>query len=214
MLCRLTLRRAGTRGFATTRAAAASFPDHEILPLAALSPTMEFGGVASWVKAEGDEINAGDVVLELETDKATLDFEAQDDSFLARILVEAGTSDLPVGTPLAVLVENEGDIAAFANATAADFADDGGSAAAEPAAAEPPPPPAAPTPAPAVVAAAPAPTPAAPRPAGNVDVILSSDRYGTSMRSSTLSSFLLEQQAAYVAKYGSTGLEVPAVAEE
>jgi len=47
-----------------------------------------------------------------------------------------------------------------------------------------------------------------------VDVILSSDRYGTSMRTSTLSAFLLEQQAAYVAKYGSTGLEVPAAAAE
>ena len=101
-----------------------SWPDHELLPLAALSPTMEQGGVASWVKQEGDAISAGDVVLELETDKATLDFEAQDDNYLAKILVPAGTSDLAVGTPLAVLVEDEADIAAFANATLADFAQD------------------------------------------------------------------------------------------
>ena len=50
--------------------------------------------MAAWVKAEGDEINAGDVVLELETDKATLDFEAQDDSFLARILVDVSVFDV------------------------------------------------------------------------------------------------------------------------
>jgi pyruvate dehydrogenase E2 component (dihydrolipoamide acetyltransferase) len=231
MYCRHALRRApaaasggALRAFGSrTRPLAApssSFPDHEILPLAALSPTMEFGGVASWVKREGEAIHAGDVVLELETDKATLDFEAQDDSFLARILVEAGTSDLPVGTPLAVLVEDEADIAAFASATAADFALADGSAAEQATAAAAAPEPAAAAAEPVAVAAptpvapAAAPTPAAPRPAGDVDVILSSDRYGTSMRTSTLSAFLLEQQAAYVAKYGSTGLEVPAAAAE
>ena len=56
-------RTAPRRGIATTRAAAASWPEHELLPLAALSPTMEQGGVASWVKKEGDEISAGDVVM-------------------------------------------------------------------------------------------------------------------------------------------------------
>lgn len=58
----------------------------------------------------------------IETDKATIDFEAQDDAFLAKILVPAGTSDIPCGTPLAITVEDESDVAAFANATAADFA--------------------------------------------------------------------------------------------
>ena len=67
--------------------ASAEFPSHEILPLAALSPTMETGGVARWLKEEGDAIKAGDIVLEIETDKATVDFEAQDDAFLAKILV-------------------------------------------------------------------------------------------------------------------------------
>ena len=138
--------------------------------------------------------------------------------------MEAGTSDLPVGTPLAVLVEDEADIAAFASATLADFAEgDSGAAAPAPAEAEPveapaaeavAPPPAAASPAPAPPAQA-AQTPAAPRPAGDVSAILASDRYGNSMRTSTLSAFLLEQQAQYVAKYGKTGLEVtPAGAEE
>ena len=214
---------AARRHITSTASARADWPSHEILPLAALSPTMERGGVANWVKKEGDEISAGDVVLELETDKATLDFEAQDDSFLAKILVEAGTSDLPVGTPLAVLVEDEDDIAAFAGATLADFEGSSSESAVESApAAEsvsepdtaaaptPTPPPAAPAgPAPAV-----APTSIIPKPAGDVDSKLSSDRYGTSMRTSTLSAFLLEQQAEYVARFGSTGLEVPKEAEQ
>ena len=117
------LRRAAPwRGVSSTPYVEKDWPDHELLPLAALSPTMEKGGVANWVKQEGDAIAAGDVVLELETDKATLDFEAQDDSYLAKILVPAGTSDLAVGTALAVLVEDESDVAAFADATPADFA--------------------------------------------------------------------------------------------
>lgn len=150
------------RGFQSSPAICADWPDYEILPLAALSPTMEQGGVANWVKQEGDEISAGDVVLELETDKATLDFEAQDDSHLAKILVPAGTSDLPVGTPLAILVEDAADVAAFANATPADFdlsipaATTTEEPAAEPAAA-----PAAAAPAAAAAAAAPVGPPAA-----------------------------------------------------
>jgi pyruvate dehydrogenase E2 component (dihydrolipoamide acetyltransferase) len=94
---------------------ATEYPPHEILPLPALSPTMEIGGVANWIKKEGDAIMAGDIVVEIETDKATVDFEAQDDAFVAKILVDGGTSDLPVGTPIAVLVDEESDVAAFAN---------------------------------------------------------------------------------------------------
>jgi pyruvate dehydrogenase E2 component (dihydrolipoamide acetyltransferase) len=97
------------------------YPPHEIIAMSALSPTMEFGGIARWVKHEGEGIGAGDIVVEIETDKATIDFEAQDDTFLAKILVPAGTSDLPVGTPLAITCEEESDIAAFANASADEF---------------------------------------------------------------------------------------------
>ena len=120
MLARLARKSTSTNRVAFQRWFA-SFPPHEILPMAALSPTMEFGGVARWVKQEGESIIAGDIVAEIETDKATIDFEAQDDSFLAKILVPSGTSDVPVGTPLAITVEEESDIAAFANATSADF---------------------------------------------------------------------------------------------
>ena len=74
---------------------------------------MEFGGIARWSKKVGDPIIAGDILVEVETDKATVDFEAQDDAFLAKILINEGTSDLPVGTPIAVLVEEEEDVAAF-----------------------------------------------------------------------------------------------------
>lgn len=58
---------------------------------------------------EGDAIAAGDIIVEIETDKATVDFEAQDDAFLAKILLTDGTSDVAVGTPMAVLVEEEAD---------------------------------------------------------------------------------------------------------
>ena len=94
---------------------ATELPPHEIVPMPALSPTMEFGGIAKWTKTTGQEIGAGDILVEIETDKATVDFEAQDDAFLAKILVEAGTSDVPCGTPIAVLVEEESDIPAFAD---------------------------------------------------------------------------------------------------
>ena len=93
----------------------ATYPTHEVVPLPALSPTMEMGGIAKWSIKEGDAIAAGDIIVEIETDKATVDFEAQDDAFLAKILLHDGTSDVAVGTPMAVLVEEESDIAAFAN---------------------------------------------------------------------------------------------------
>jgi pyruvate dehydrogenase E2 component (dihydrolipoamide acetyltransferase) len=87
----------------------------------ALSPTMERGTIASWSIAEGGEISAGSPICEIETDKATVDFEAQDDGFLAKILLPAGTQDVPVGTPIGVSVEDASDVAAFASTTAADF---------------------------------------------------------------------------------------------
>ncbi|KAJ8577575.1 hypothetical protein ON010_g1635 [Phytophthora cinnamomi] len=68
-----------------------SLPDHEIVGLPALSPTMEVGTIAKWNKQEGDLISAGDVVCEVETDKAVVDYEATDDSYLAKILVQAGS---------------------------------------------------------------------------------------------------------------------------
>mmetsp|Transcript_8636 Transcript_8636/g.11297 ORF Transcript_8636/g.11297 Transcript_8636/m.11297 type:complete len:246 (+) Transcript_8636:77-814(+) len=97
-----------------------SYPAHQILPMPALSPTMVQGNVAQWMLKEGDEIEPGSVICEIETDKATVDFEAQDDGFLAKILQLDGAKDIPVGQPIGVVVEEKEDIAAFANFTIAD----------------------------------------------------------------------------------------------
>jgi len=72
----------------------------------ALSPTMETGTLASWNLAVGDNVRSGDVIAEIETDKATMEVEAVDDGILAAILVEAGTENVAVGTPIARLAED------------------------------------------------------------------------------------------------------------
>ena len=69
----------------------------------ALSPTMESGKLAKWLKAEGDTVRSGDVVAEIETDKATMEVEAVDEGVLARILVPGGTENVAVNTPIAVI---------------------------------------------------------------------------------------------------------------
>lgn len=71
----------------------------------ALSPTMEHGNLAKWLKKEGDQIKAGDVIAEIETDKATMEVEAVDEGKLAKILVKEGTNDVPVNSLIAVLIE-------------------------------------------------------------------------------------------------------------
>ncbi|MBA4790122.1 MAG: pyruvate dehydrogenase complex dihydrolipoamide acetyltransferase [Rhizobiales bacterium] len=130
----------------------------EIL-MPALSPTMEKGNLAKWLKKEGDSVKSGDVIAEIETDKATMEVEAVDEGVLAKIVVPEGTSDVPVNQLIAVLAAEGEDVKAAA-------AGAGGKPAAAPAAAAPAPVPAAPAPAaaaPAPVAApAPAPVPAAP----------------------------------------------------
>jgi len=65
------------------------------------------GNIASWNKKEGEEIAAGDSIAEIETDKATMDWEAQDEGFLAKIILGEGTKDIAVGTPVAIVVEEE-----------------------------------------------------------------------------------------------------------
>ncbi len=81
----------------------------EIL-MPALSPTMEEGNVSKWLKNEGDKVAAGDVIAEIETDKATMEVEAVDEGVLGKILIEAGTEGVKVNTPIAVLLE-EGESA-------------------------------------------------------------------------------------------------------
>src|SRR5260370_7025018 len=74
----------------------------------ALSPTMEKGNLAKWVKAVGDRIRSGDVLAEIETDKATMEVEATDEGTLGKILVPEGTADVAVNTPIAVIL-SEGE---------------------------------------------------------------------------------------------------------
>ena len=81
----------------------------EIL-MPALSPTMEEGTLAKWLKKEGDPIKAGDIIAEIETDKATMEFEAVDEGILGKILVSEGSQGVRVNTPIAVMVE-EGESA-------------------------------------------------------------------------------------------------------
>src|SRR5271167_2225119 len=69
----------------------------------ALSPTMEKGNLAKWLKKEGDAVKAGDVIAEIETDKATMEVEAVDEGVLAKIVVPEGTADVPVNDVIAVL---------------------------------------------------------------------------------------------------------------
>ncbi|MGG7644389.1 pyruvate dehydrogenase complex E1 component subunit beta [Rhodovulum sp. YNF3179] len=92
----------------------------EIL-MPALSPTMEEGTLAKWLVKEGDEVKSGDILAEIETDKATMEFEAVDEGTIGRILVSEGTEGVAVNTPIAVLVE-EGESADDVAASAASAA--------------------------------------------------------------------------------------------
>src|SRR3712207_8513672 len=74
----------------------------------ALSPTMEKGNLAKWLKKEGDKIKSGDVIAEIETDKATMEVEAVDEGVLAKIVVPEGTADVPVNQLIA-LIAGEGE---------------------------------------------------------------------------------------------------------
>src|ERR687897_2689587 len=83
------------------------------LKMPALSPTMEEGTLAKWLVKEGDTVAAGDLLAEIETDKATMEFEAVDEGTIARILVPEGTDEVKVGTVIA-LIAGEGEDSAAA----------------------------------------------------------------------------------------------------
>ncbi|XP_010312582.1 dihydrolipoyllysine-residue acetyltransferase component 1 of pyruvate dehydrogenase complex, mitochondrial isoform X1 [Solanum lycopersicum] len=87
-------------------------PPHLILDMPALSPTMNQGNIFKWRKKEGDKIEVGDVLCEIETDKATLEHESLEEGFLAKILAPEGSKDVAVGQPIAIMVEDENDIEA------------------------------------------------------------------------------------------------------
>lgn len=96
------------------------FPEHTVINMPALSPTMTQGNLVSWSKLVGDQLQPGEAIAEIETDKATMDFEFQEEGYLAKILVEEGTKDIPVGKPIAVYVEESDSVSAFENFTAED----------------------------------------------------------------------------------------------
>jgi len=148
-----------TNSFLEQRTWFSSYPDHEVVGLPKLSPTMDSGSIASWNLNEGDEFGAGDVLCSVETDKATMDFEAQDEGVLAKILVPAGPNEIPCGAPILITVEETSDAAAFKDYVVEDT----GSGTVEEAAPEPvtPPPPPPPSPAPTAPAAARTPPPLA-----------------------------------------------------
>jgi pyruvate dehydrogenase E1 component beta subunit len=132
----------------------------------ALSPTMEKGNLAKWVKGEGDKVKAGDVIAEIETDKATMEVEAVDEGTLGKILVPEGTADVAVNTPIAMILATGEDASALK--------DGGAPAPAQKAAESAPPaeaqPKAAPQTARAPAPPAAAPTPAAPPQAAEPDI--------------------------------------------
>lgn len=132
-----------------------SYPPHMKVLLPALSPTMTMGTVQRWEKKVGEKLSEGDLLAEIETDKATIGFEVQEEGYLAKIMISEGTRDVPLGTPLCIIVEKESDISAFA-----DYVETGVAASPPPAptpvATPPPAAPAAPIPAPAAAPAAPA----------------------------------------------------------
>jgi pyruvate dehydrogenase E2 component (dihydrolipoamide acetyltransferase) len=82
------------------------------LKMPALSPTMEKGTLAKWLVAEGDRVKAGDLIAEIETDKATMEFEAADDGRIVRLMVAEGTDDVAVGSVIALLAGGEDEIPA------------------------------------------------------------------------------------------------------
>merc|ERR1719376_1432288 len=114
-----------------------SHPPHVKVTLPALSPTMEMGSIVTWEKKEGDKESEGDLLCEIETDKATMGFETPEEGYLAKIFIEAGTRDIPIGKLLCIIVEEQEDVAKFA-----DF--DASSVSSEAAAPAPPAPAAAP----------------------------------------------------------------------
>ncbi len=85
----------------------------------ALSPTMEKGNLAKWLKKEGDAVKSGDVIAEIETDKATMEVEAVDEGTLGKILIPEGTADVAVNTPIAMILGQGEDASSIKTAAAA-----------------------------------------------------------------------------------------------
>jgi pyruvate dehydrogenase E2 component (dihydrolipoamide acetyltransferase) len=148
------------------------------LKMPALSPTMEEGTLAKWLVKEGDTVSSGDILAEIETDKATMEFEAVDEGVVSKILVAEGTDGVKVGTPIA-LIGGEGEEAAPVPAPAAKPAEDK-----------------APELKPRIEAAAPAPTAPAPveTPAAPAQPVAPSKTDGSRVKASPLARKLAQAQ--------------------
>jgi len=138
-----------------------SLPEHELVRLPNLSPTMEVGTIVSWEKEEGDRIEEGEVLATIETDKSTMEMETPEEGYVAKILVPSGTKDIPVNKLIAIIVTEEDDIALFKDVTSEESIQGAPAAAAEPAKEEAQQPAAAAAPAAEPEPVAPPPPPAA-----------------------------------------------------
>jgi pyruvate dehydrogenase E1 component beta subunit len=152
----------------------------------ALSPTMEKGNLAKWVKSEGNRVKAGDVIAEIETDKATMEVEAVDEGTLGKILVPEGTADVAVNTPIAMILAEGEDASALK--------DGGAPAPAQKAAESAPPAEAQPKPAPQT-ARAPTPPAAAPAPSATPQAAEPDIPEGTEMATMTVREALRDAMA-------------------
>eukprot|EP00347_Sterkiella_histriomuscorum_P007174 403349976 len=102
--------------------ATGDLPSHMKLEMPNLSPTMEKGNIAKWLKKEGDHIQPGDVLASIETDKASVDFEMQEEGYIAKLLYPEGSKDVKLGQVIAIVVESKEDVAKFANYTTQETA--------------------------------------------------------------------------------------------
>ncbi|KAF5285809.1 hypothetical protein FQA39_LY04270 [Lamprigera yunnana] len=167
------------------RCYSSSLPPHTKVTLPALSPTMQVGNLVRWEKKEGDKLSEGDLLVEIETDKATMGFETPEEGYLAKIIIPAGTKEVPIGKLVCIIVENQADVAAFK-----DFKADSAS----------PPPAAAAAPAPS----APSQIPSAPKPT-SVSAPASSVETGDRVYASPMAKRLAEQRQIRLQGQG-TGL--------
>ena len=207
---------------------AKDLPYHIVVGMPALSPTMDAGTISKWNVAEGDSFSAGDSIAVIETDKASMDFEAQDDGVVAKLLVDAGAGEtVSVGMPIMVTVDDVGDVPAFKDfvvggesssassesksvteasapipaAAAATTPTPVASVAAAVAASIPTPPAAPPAPAATAVVSA----PAAPMHAISIAGAGASSWGRLAAEKSPLAKALAKNQQQYIEKYGSTG---------
>ncbi|KAL3760112.1 hypothetical protein ACHAWU_002183, partial [Discostella pseudostelligera] len=203
-------------------------PYHIVVGMPALSPTMDAGTISKWNVAEGDSFSAGDSIAVIETDKASMDFEAQDDGVVAKLLVDAGAGEtVSVGMPIMVTVDDVGDVPAFKDfvvggesssassesksvteasapipvAAVATTPTPVASVAAAVAASIPTPPAAPPAPAATAVVSA----PAAPMHAISIAGAGASSWGRLAAEKSPLAKALAKNQQQYIEKYGSTG---------